>query len=91
MSVSKYSLMYDELVQGKRLLVTGVTAKLLVNKLHQVTSKLRKEAVAMGYSFSPVRVNTLSTEQGVEVWFSDPEPTAVCFTVIPEPSTGDKT
>ena len=82
---SKYSLMYDELVKGNRLLVPATDPKLLRNKLHQVTSKLRKQATELGYELPPFYINILKTDSGLEVWSSDKDPTPPPFTVISKP------
>lgn len=82
---SKYSLMYDELIKGNRLLVPDTDPKLLRNKLHQVTSKLRKQAKEIGYELPPFFLNILQTEAGLEVWSTDKDPAPPPFTVISTP------
>ena len=86
-STSKYAAMYDACKQGHRILVEGIEAKLLINKMHQLSTRYRKEAGQFGMSYPAVRVNTMTTAQGVELWFTEPTAPPVAFKILP-PSGG---
>ena len=84
---SKYVPMYDACKQGHRILVEGVPAKLLTNKMHQLSTRYRREAGQYGMDYPAVQVHTLTTARGVELWFTEPKPATPCFTILP-PSGG---
>lgn len=87
--VSKYVPMYDACKQGHRILVEGVPAKLLVNKMHQLSTRYRREAGQYGMDYPAVQVHTLTTARGVELWFTEPVPVPPCFTILPpHPASG---
>jgi len=85
--VSKYVPMYDACKQGHRILVEGVPAKLLTNKMHQLSTRYRREAGQYGMDYPAIRVNTLTTARGVELWFTEVEAEVPRFTILP-PSGG---
>ena len=85
--VSKYVPMYDACKQGHRILVEGVPAKLLTNKMHQLSTRYRREAGQYGMDYPAIQVNTLTTAKGVELWFTEPAASKPCFTILP-PSGG---
>lgn len=84
---SKYVPMYDACKQGHRILVEGVPAKLLTNKMHQLSTRYRREAGQYGMEYPAVQVHTLTTARGVELWFTEAAPVPPCFTILP-PSGG---
>lgn len=84
---SKYVPMYDACKQGHRILVEGVPAKLLTNKMHQLSTRYRREAGQYGMEYPAVQVHTLTTARGVELWFTEAAPVPLCFTILP-PSGG---
>lgn len=84
---SKYVPMYDACKAGHRILVEGIPAKLLTNKMHQLSTRYRKEAGQYGMDYPAIRVNTLTTSKGVELWFTEVEAEVPCFTILP-PSGG---
>ena len=84
---SKYVPMYDACKQGHRILVEGVPAKLLTNKMHQLSTRYRREAGQYGMEYPAVQVHTLTTARGVELWFTEVEAEVPCFTILP-PSGG---
>ena len=84
---SKYVPMYDACKQGHRILVEGVPAKLLTNKMHQLSTRYRREAGQYGMEYPAVQVHTLTTTRGVELWFTEAAPVPPCFTILP-PSGG---
>ena len=87
--VSKYVPMYDACKQGHRILVEGVPAKLLTNKMHQLSTRYRREAGQYGMDYPAIRVNTLTTARGVELWFTEVEAEVPCFTILPpQPPSG---
>ena len=87
--VSKYVPMYDACKQGHRILVEGIEAKLLINKMHQLSTRYRKEAAQYGMSYPAVRVNTVTTAKGVELWFTEVEAEVPRFTILPpQPPSG---
>ena len=88
-AASKYVPMYDACKQGHRILVEGIPASLLVNKMHQLSTRYRKEAGQYGMEYPAVRVNTLTTAQGVELWFTEPTVAEPCFKILPpQPPNG---
>ena len=84
---SKYAALYDACKQGHRILVEGMEAQLLVSKMHQLSTQYRKEAARCGMGYPAVRVNTLTTEAGVEMWFTEPQTTVVAFKILPKGDT----
>lgn len=87
--VSKYIPMYDACKAGHRILVEGIPATLLVNKMHQLSTRYRKEAGQYGMEYPAVQVNTSTTVKGVELWFTEAVPLPPCFTILPpKPPSG---
>lgn len=80
---SKYVPMYNACKAGHRILVQGLGASLLVNKMHQLSTRYRKEAGQYGMEYPPVQVHTLTTAQGVEMWFTELKAPVPCFTILP--------
>jgi hypothetical protein len=68
---SKYSAMYDACMQGHRIFVAGIPRELLVNSLHKLTTKYRRQATAYGAHYPSKRVCTLAKDGGYELWFED--------------------
>lgn len=85
---SKYVAMYDACMQGHRIFVEGIPRALLVNSLHKVTTRYRKQAVACGADFPAKRVCTLSKDGGLELWFEDAAKPLHAFKIVTP--TGDK-